>query len=330
MESYSSYLDANAIPDLRTLFLAIPRSDDGIRDCIFLMTTDGIHFHFTMNLYCSLLSVKFPRSAILLVTLGNTTADLAANQNITAVNASKTVPPVKLTVLKLAFVHQLLLWNGRVHYIDSDVVCLQDPRLLWASNGAADFEPSAESSDPSFGPDYSSAMVNGGLWRISPTESAKKFLSYWFFSWVPSDGNDQVRLRTILENCPRTWLGGGLYRVHMSHLIGCNIVYRFLDPVLSVNANSIYCSDQRRKFGAEAAKRGIVRPVLFHMAHYWPTRKPSALAEKNLWFSAFPLTFRCKRVAPNGTANFWYRRYDLVNTTIPRDYPGLSNSNLRQ
>jgi hypothetical protein len=55
----------------------------------------------------------------------------------------------------------------------------------------------------------------------------------------------------------------------------------------------------------EARRRGIPRPALFHLADFAPQRKPSVLAERNLWFVDFPNLLRCRRPPPTGPADFW-------------------------
>jgi hypothetical protein len=238
-------------------------------DVVFMETSGGIYFHFTMNCYCSILAVGFPLASLLLVSIGADAANLSHRENLRFIPAFDVVPPGHLTVIKLAFVHQLLLLGAHVFFIDTELVFFQDPRSLWSSG--SDWELAPEMPVPSFGPSYPSDCVNTGLWRASPTKASIRMVEYWFTAIRPNDADDQKRLISIFGECSRTWLGDGLYRAGTEALIGQNLTYRFFDPILSVNANSIYSRANRQSY--LAAYREITHPVVFHLAWYWRLRR---------------------------------------------------------
>ncbi|KAK8840270.1 hypothetical protein M9Y10_030824 [Tritrichomonas musculus] len=64
-------------------------------------------------------------------------------------------------------------------------------------------------------------------------------------------------------------------------------------------------------FLEDAKNRSIYRPIVYHLAWHWPTRKPSALHQKNAWFIDFPNSKDCKKKPPNGTYLFWDNNFNL-------------------
>lgn len=298
------------------------------RKCIMtFMTTSGIHLDYGANIYCSLKAVGFKDSDLIFIALDHRAYETLRELNIPVLLYSSQAPNVMFTVFRLAIAEVLLEHNFEVIGADNDAVFLDHPDNIFLNDASVDWEVTPEADVMEITPLYRPALINCGFWKMYPSARTLRFLNRWITTCLATNEPDQETLCKWLENRKTgQWLSKYQYRFDLTDEILDHFTIRIIDPFVITLAHSIMTIKTRKKWTMASMARGITRPKIFHMAYYWPTRKPSCLGEKNLWFIDFPNSKTCKTPPPTGTQNFWNDAFDF-NTSLPREYRGMGVAN---
>jgi hypothetical protein len=283
----------------------------------FALAGSGVYAYYAANLLCSLRALNI--SSVLWV--GTSARAFAHLRRLpcAAVRWRAECPRdiFYLTMIKWFVARYLLSLGCEVFYCDTDAVFLADPRRLFV--GGADVEFAPEFRAPAITAAYPVRGVNCGHIRWAPTARAAAFaddfVAYAFgarMRWSARYRHDQTILTAYLAGRRSNFTG----RVFV---LDTGLRIAFFDPVLAAIGSHIMVRVARAEMGGEAQRRGLARPVLFHLAYYAPQRKPSVFGEKNLWFVDFPRALVCKQPPPSGTPFFWKKELN-VPTEIPMHF----------
>ncbi|OHS96170.1 hypothetical protein TRFO_10082 [Tritrichomonas foetus] len=294
---------------LKNYSLNSPINNKSKHHTLFLfLTSSGYHLHYTANAYCSL-KVYLQPNYYIFIALDKKSFIEMNNLNIPTILYSDTLPKVDITVLRLIIANQLLMWDVDVIQSDSDLVYFDNPLQLFEDED--DWEVSYENpqkiSKFRKSPGYT---INCGFWKLKSSTINKIFMKRWILSCFKYKMPDQESLTAYLKTQNGSWIDKNRFRFYFSD---DKIYYtiQFIDTLKVTLANSIFCEKHRLLFKRSAKARNISMPVVYHLAWFWKTRKPSALADKNAWFINFPHNKKCKNPPPNGTKMFWDKKFDI-------------------
>lgn len=286
---------------------------------ILFITSSGPHIWYALNAYCSI-KAFLPSNYFIFVALSLESYLELKKYGVPAILFSYKAPPVvKNTIVKIFIIYQLLLSGIDVFFSDVDLVFFDNP--LKVLNNNSDIEIIYEYAF--FKHEYKnigSHCVNTGLFKLNSNQKNIKFVKKWIQLCYEWKTEEQTALAMYIKSKNGTWISEDVFNIYSSDL-NDSLSFHYFDTLLVTMSNSLYSYKIRKRFSKEARKRNIYKPVIFHLAWYWPTRKPSILYEKNAWFINFPKSKKCKKIPPNGTALIWDNKYDLPESPqIPKKF----------
>lgn len=280
----------------------------GNRFIILFVTSSGPHIYYTLNAYCSL-SLHVSPNYYLFIALDQKSYSIMKNRSIPTILYSNKVPKVDITVLRLVIAYHLLFWGVDVIHSDSDLVYFSNPLPLFTDR--YDLEITYE--NPHLFKSYhrySGFNLNCGFWKMRSSPKSIIFMKNWIISCEKYHMPDQESIVKYLSSQKGAWIENNVFLYNLTNL-SFTWTIRYFDNLLVTLSCSIYYSRFRSMFLEDAKNRSIYRPIVYHLAWYWSTRKPSALHQKNAWFIDFPNSKDCKKKPPNGTYLFWDNNFNL-------------------
>lgn len=294
----------------------------GSRQMMVFLTSDKEHLDYGANMYCSLMAAGFLKDHLIFLALNRESYTEMQDLGIPCILLTEKVPKCMVTVFRLSVMLQLLMWGVEVLHCDTDAVFMGHPYSLILNDGSVDWEVAIENPVVAVTKRLKVWSINGGFWKMYPHDASIRWIRFWInYCYTLRQPDQESMIHFFQNHTAGEWTGDSIYTFDLQQSIGTPLRVKYIDPLLATLAHSIFCEKHRKMYRKAGAPRGITRPVLFHMAWYWPSRKPSCLFEKNLWFTEYPKSRHCKEVPPNGTECFWDRKYDLVSP-IPRKVKG--------
>lgn len=280
---------------------------------ILFMTSSGPHIWYSLNAYCSIRTF-LPTNYFIFIALDSDAYYELKSYGVPTILYKYKAQRIRTTVLKVILTYQALLLGIDAFFSDVDLVFFDSPFKVL--NNVSELEIIHEIAD--FPP--KTLQTNTGLYKVNSNKNSIAFVKKWIelcFMW----NDEQIALNNYIVSSNGSWIGDNVYKIYSSDLNFSVSIHHF-DSFLVTMSNSLFSNQMRKIYSNEALRRKIYKPVVFHLAWYWPTRKPSVLYEKNAWFNDFPNSKKCKDVPPNGTQLIWDNKYDLPESpNIPKKYP---------
>lgn len=286
---------------------------------ILFITSSGPHVWYAINAYCSI-RVYLPSNYFIFVALNKNASTELQKYGVPTILYTYTAPPIQKTVLKVFITYQFLLSGIDVFFADVDLVFFDNPLKILNNNSDLEISYELAYFKHQF-KQFGGQNVNTGIYKINSNPNSIRFVKKWIELCYNLKTEEQTALNNYINSQNGTWISDDVYRIFCSDL-NFSFSFHYFDTLIVTMSNSLYAHRIRKTFTKEAIRRNILKPVVFHLAWYWPTRKPSVLYEKNAWFNDFPKSKKCKDVPPNGTKLIWDKKYDLPESPqIPRKLP---------
>jgi hypothetical protein len=270
---------------------------------MFALSGSGIHGYYAANLYCSLQALHY--TSVLWIATDELSSSYLQQRDCVSIRWGHDPPKdfFSMTMLRWFIMEELLSSGYEVFYCDTDSVFLGNPDDLLF--GDVDIEFTAEAIVATITKDYPANQVNTGHIRAFPTQSSLSFIKD-FISYAFTNRHQYPEIFQHDQTLLIAYLGTMTWSYSNPHFLFSNgLKLGFFDPLKSSTGGQLQVSGNRKMMTQEAEKRGVTRPIVYHLA-FWPQgRKPSALSERNLWFVDFPRSMRCLDPPPNGTSFFW-------------------------